>query len=64
MPMVASLQPPLTTVAIPQREIGTHAARMILDRLDGELLDAAPLLLPTELVIRGSTGPARPRRPM
>ena len=61
MPMVASLRPPLTTVAIPQREIGTRAARLILDRLDGQPLDAAPVLLPTELVIRGSTGPARPR---
>jgi LacI family transcriptional regulator len=61
-PMVANLQPPLTTVAIPQREIGTRAARLILDRLEGKPVDPAPVLLPTELVVRGSTGPARPRK--
>jgi len=56
-PMVASLQPPLTTVAIPQREIGAHAAQLILDRLEGKEIGTEPLLLPTELVIRGSTAP-------
>ena len=56
-PMVASLQPPLTTVAIPQREIGVHAASLLLHRLGGGEVDNGPLLLPTELVVRGSTAP-------
>jgi LacI family transcriptional regulator len=56
-PMVANLAPPLTTVAIPQREIGARAAQLILDRLDGKPVAAEPVLLPTELVVRGSTAP-------
>ena len=60
MPFVANLQPPLTTVAIPQREIGEQAARLLLARLRGEPPDRRRLLLPTTLVVRGSTG--RPPR--
>lgn len=60
MPLVGSLQPPLTTVAIPQREIGAQAARMLLARLDGEDVGRAERrLLPTALVVRGSTARAR-----
>ena len=36
MPLVDRVQPPLTTVAIPQHEIGVAAARMLLARLRGE----------------------------
>jgi LacI family transcriptional regulator len=57
MPLVTQVQPPLTTVAIPQHEIGATAARALL-----ALLRGAPVpprtLLPTRLVVRGSTGPA------
>lgn len=60
-PMVDSLQPPLTTVAIPQREIGTRAAELLLRRIEGDEVAGAPQLLPTELIVRGSTGPVRPR---
>ena len=45
--------PPLTTVHQPMADKGEEAARL--------LLDGAPpteLVLPTELVVRGSTGPA------
>ena len=59
MPLVASLQPPLTTVAIPQEEIGAQAARMLLERLDGGGDGAEHRLLPTELVVRASTAPPR-----
>lgn len=62
MPLVAGLQPPLTTVAIPQEEIGVQAARLLLQLLDGGEVESEPVLLPTELVVRGSTGPMRPRR--
>jgi LacI family transcriptional regulator len=57
MPLVTQVQPPLTTVAIPQHEIGATAARALL-----ALLRGAPVpprtLLPTRLVVRGSTGTA------
>jgi LacI family transcriptional regulator len=58
MPMADSLQPPLTTVAIPQREIGARAAELVLSSLRGDGVADEPLLLPTELIVRGSTAPA------
>ncbi len=63
MPLASSLQPPLTTVAIPQYEIGTEAARTLLDRLSGEAAGAQRVLLETELIVRGSTGPSRAAAP-
>jgi LacI family transcriptional regulator len=60
MPMVDKLEPPLTTVAIPQYEIGVAAARMLLERL-GSARPPERRLLPTRLVVRGSTAPPRGR---
>jgi LacI family transcriptional regulator len=61
MPLVDKLEPPLTTVAIPQYEIGVAATQLLLERLNGDD-GAAPerRLLPTRLVVRGSTAPPRP----
>jgi len=60
MPLVDKLAPPLTTVAIPRREIGVAAARLLLERLAGGGRGGAERrLLPTRLVVRGSTAPAR-----
>jgi LacI family transcriptional regulator len=50
------LDPPLTTVAIPQYDIGVCAAELIL-RLMADDGEPAHRLLPTELVVRGSTAP-------
>lgn len=59
-PMVADLQPPLTTVAIPQERIGAEAARVLLEWRQGDAEPPGePILLPTELVVRGSTAPPR-----
>ena len=57
-PLVDRVQPPLTTVAIPQHEIGVAAARLLLARLAGGPDGPERVLLPTRLVVRGSTGPA------
>jgi DNA-binding LacI/PurR family transcriptional regulator len=48
----------LTTVAQPVREQGAVAARLLLDTLDDGVDRPAPaeLVLPTRLVVRGSTG--------
>ena len=59
MPLVGQVQPPLTTVAIPQYELGVEAARLLLARLrrgDGEQ-PPPRVLLPTRLVVRASTAP-------
>ena len=62
MPLMAQVSPPLTTVAIPQRELGAEAARMLLARLNGDATGSARRLLPTRLVVRGSTAPPKPGR--
>lgn len=55
MPLSGFLDPALTTVAIPQYDIGTAAAQSILDMIaEG---GPAHRLLPVALVVRGSTGP-------
>jgi LacI family transcriptional regulator len=63
MPLASSLQPPLTTVAIPQYEIGREAARTLLDRLSGEAAAVPRVLLETQLIVRGSTGLSRVAAP-
>jgi LacI family transcriptional regulator len=49
------LDPPLTTVAIPQYDIGAAAAELILGRIADGGVEPVHRLLPTELVTRGST---------
>jgi DNA-binding LacI/PurR family transcriptional regulator len=49
-------QPPLTTVRQPLREKGVMAARMVVEGWENG--QPPELILPTELVIRASTGPA------
>lgn len=55
------LDPPLTTVAIPARELGTKTTEMLVERIEG----AAPfeprhVVLPLRLVIGGSCGAKAP----
>jgi LacI family transcriptional regulator len=56
IPMLSRMTPPLTTVRIPQREIGSEAARLLLD-LMAEPGPAKLMLLPTRLIERASTAP-------
>ncbi|TCK22679.1 LacI family DNA-binding transcriptional regulator [Pseudonocardia endophytica] len=51
----------LSTVGQPAGEVGTIAGRMVVAGLRGEAFEA-PVLVPTRLVVRGSTGPPRPDR--
>ncbi|MER2537002.1 MAG: LacI family DNA-binding transcriptional regulator [Rhizobiaceae bacterium] len=55
----AALFPPLTTVSQPRAEIGRQAMRLLLRMLSGEALPARPLVLATELKVRGTTAPPR-----
>jgi LacI family transcriptional regulator len=62
MPFIARLQPPLTSVRVPQYELGVEAARLLLDRLSGRTVTPRVVLLPVQLVVRGSTAPPPPAR--
>ncbi len=59
MPFVDRLLPPLTSVRIPQREIGKVAAELLLEQLGGGVPTASETLLEPTLVVRGSTAPPR-----
>ena len=48
--------PPLTTARSPEVELGSRAAAMALDMLDGKSVDEGPILLQSQLVIRESCG--------
>lgn len=48
------LNPPLTTVAIPQTEIGEIAASTLLARIEGDNTVPKQIFVPTKLVIRDS----------
>jgi LacI family repressor for deo operon, udp, cdd, tsx, nupC, and nupG len=54
------VDPPLTTVAQPMRDIGQGTVRLLLEILGGRILPPASLTLPHALVVRRST--ARPNR--
>jgi LacI family transcriptional regulator len=57
VPIAAYVDPPLTTVHQPMREVGELAATLILDRIAGVERDGGPHLLPARLVVRQSTAP-------
>jgi DNA-binding LacI/PurR family transcriptional regulator len=46
----------LTTMRVPMREMGGRGVQMLLAALDGHAESAPPVLLPAELVVRGSSG--------
>lgn len=57
MPFIDRLQPPLTSVRVPQREIGIAAADLLLASLGDELAPPREILLEPMLIVRGSTAP-------
>jgi len=59
MPFVDKIEPPLTTVRIPQYELGRRAAQLLLRRVRNE--QVASELVGVELVVRRSTAPPRQR---
>lgn len=56
IPVAQLVSPPLTTVRQPTRELGRSAARMLLERINGEAETPDELILPAELVQRESCG--------
>ncbi|MGZ9276891.1 MAG: substrate-binding domain-containing protein, partial [Candidatus Limnocylindrales bacterium] len=57
IPLAGYFDPPLTTVRLPAFELGQAAGRALLDRIAKRPMRER-ILLPTELIVRGSTAPA------
>jgi LacI family transcriptional regulator len=55
MPLVDMVDPPLTTIRLPHRELGWRAAEMLFDEIEGKSLSASTVVLRPELVVRAST---------
>ncbi len=51
------MDPPLTTVAQPMRDMGEHAVRVLLEILNGKAKPPSCVRLPHTLVVRASTAP-------
>lgn len=51
--------PPLSTIKSPLHDLGVAALTMVLESPDGDTAESRDSTLSTELVLRGSTGPAR-----
>ena len=57
-PIAMETEPSVTTVRQPLEEMGRRATSMLLDIISGSAPKLTPNLLPAELVVRNSTGPA------
>ena len=57
MPFIDRLRPPLTTVRFPHYQLGTEAAQLLLERINGGDGPVKILYLAPELIVRGSTAP-------
>jgi LacI family transcriptional regulator len=57
----AEVMPPLTTVQVPKELMGKLAAEMLFHLIDGKSHSTRKVMLPTRVVVRGST--AAPRTP-
>lgn len=60
MPLVDMVNPSLTTIRLPHRELGWRAAQLLFDGLDGRQMSPATIVLRPELVVRNSTRPVPP----
>ena len=60
-PLAAYLDPPLTTVRIPQREVAETAVDQLIKLIRGERAGDAVVPTPPELIVRGSTAAAPAR---
>ena len=61
MPFIDRLRPPLTTVRFPHYQLGTEAAQLLLERINGSEGPVKILYLAPELVVRGSTTERSPQ---
>jgi LacI family transcriptional regulator len=59
IPLAARLRPALTTIHVPAQEFGRAAARMLLEQMVAGRDVPKRVILPPELIVRGSTDPKR-----
>jgi LacI family transcriptional regulator len=59
MPFADWFHPPLTTIRFPVYDIGARAGELLLARLEDATTAPRTTVLPTSLVVRGSTAPPR-----
>lgn len=55
VPLASRLEPPLTTLRVPAREFGRLSAEMLVERIRTGGATLRRVILPVELVVRGST---------
>ena len=55
MPLTEFFGPPLTTVHVPQREMGVRAADLLIARIEGQPAHPRRVTMDVHLVVRGST---------
>ena len=60
MPFIDRLRPPLTTVRFPHYQLGTEAAQLLLERINGNDGPVKIMYLAPELIVRGSTAAPHP----
>jgi LacI family transcriptional regulator len=58
--VAAYLNPPLTTVHVDGEALGRAASQLIFRRLDNPTLPPQEIFIPSQLIIRGTTGTAHP----
>jgi hypothetical protein len=61
MPFIDRLRPPLSTVRFPHYQLGTEAAKLLIERIEGGDGPVKILFLAPELVARGSSKPVAPK---
>ena len=57
MPLLDLMQPPMTAVRVPYRQMGADAASMLLALMGGDIVSPGRVMLTPTLVVRGSTAP-------
>ena len=62
MLLASRLQPPLTTIRIPQYEVGSRAAELLLALVDDPDKHPETVLISGDLIVRGSTAPPPAKR--
>lgn len=61
IPFAEDFDPPLTTIRIPHHRMGYESAKLLLQGIAAGEQSPVGIVLPVSLIVRGSTGPYRPR---